>query len=48
MLAKKVNPPELSGLKQELSPTYSMRYFTESIPKYQIPDEVLSGLFVVY
>src|SRR5665647_2318889 len=39
MLAKKVNPPEISGIKQEISPTYSMRYFTESIPKYQIPGD---------
>jgi glutamate decarboxylase len=39
MLAKKVNPPEISGIKQEISPTYSMRYFTESIPKYQIPED---------
>lgn len=37
MLAKKVNPPEISETKQEISPTYSMRYFTESIPKYHMP-----------
>ncbi|OPX85738.1 MAG: Glutamate decarboxylase [Pelotomaculum sp. PtaB.Bin104] len=39
MLAKKVNPPGMSGTKQEISPTYSLRYFTESIPKYHIPKD---------
>ena len=37
MLVRKVKPHEISGIKQDMSPTYSMRYFTESIPKYRIP-----------
>jgi glutamate decarboxylase len=41
MLAKKVNPAKISGIKQEISPTYSMRYFTESTPKYRIPGDGL-------
>lgn len=37
MLSKKVELTELSVLSQDITPTYSSRYFIESIPKYEIP-----------
>lgn len=40
MLANKINrPSEISGIEQEILPTYSMRYFKEGIPKYHMPQE---------
>lgn len=39
MLANRVNPPENYGFHRDISPTYSMRFFSDSIPKYLMPRE---------
>lgn len=39
MLVNKVKPNKTSDGEQEINPTYSLRHFTESVPKYRIPRE---------